>query len=295
MVSIARKPRVRKDQHDETRGGDDLAGAGHPSGHDSAALADFDAARLPAITAARHHEVELTGGVVAPDMIPAAIEAVLLTSDKPLGPGKMLQALGLEDSKETKAALASIIAALNDEYRITARAFEIAEVAGGWRLMTRPEYAAPVAAIQGLRDTGKLSKPALETLAIIAYKQPITRAQIEAIRGVACGEVLKTLTERRLVAIVGRGEDLGRPMLYGTTRQFLEAFGLASVRDLPTVADVLAPPDIESPDADAPEPEPITEPTAETSDAAAADSPEPDANDTPSEENRHPSTGSNEQ
>lgn len=254
----------------------------------------IDANQLPAITAARHFEVELTGGVVAPDMIPAAIEAVLLTCDKPIGSARMVQALGLEDNKNTKAALQAIIEALNDEYRITARSFEIAEVAGGWRLMTRPEYAASVAAIQGLRDSGKLSKPALETLAIIAYKQPIPRSQIEAIRGVACGEVLKTLMERRLVAIVGRSEDLGRPMLYGTTRQFLEAFGLGSVRDLPTVADVLAPPDIESPDADAPEPPPIAESTEAEVEAETGTNASPEAVSEPPSETASPLPGTPE-
>ena len=81
----------------------------------------------------------------------------------------------------------------------------------------------------------RLSRPAIETLAIIAYKQPITRAKLEAIRGVGCGEVLKSLLERRLIAVTGRAEELGRPMLYGTTRQFLDAFGIRSVKDLPSV------------------------------------------------------------
>ena len=85
--------------------------------------------------------------------------------------------------------------------------------------------------------TPRLSKPALETLAIIAYRQPVTRAELEAIRGVACGEVVRTLMERRLVKITGRAEELGRPMLYGTTRQFLDTFGLASVKDLPKPED----------------------------------------------------------
>ncbi|MGP1346622.1 MAG: SMC-Scp complex subunit ScpB [Phycisphaerales bacterium] len=242
----------------------------------------IDHTNLPAVATARRHEVALTGGIVAPDMIPAAIEACLLASDKPLGHARLIQALGIDDAKESKDAITQIIGALNDEYRMTARAYEIAEVAGGWRIMTRPEYAAPVAAIQGLRDSGKLSKPALETLAIIAYKQPITRAQIEAIRGVACGEVLKTLMERRLVAISGRAEELGRPMLYATTRQFLEAFGLTAVRDLPTIADVLAPPEIEPPSdplpADASHPQQEEPPAG--SDPGAGRSPETDAPDT---------------
>ena len=83
------------------------------------------------------------------------------------------------------------------------------------------------------RASTRLSKPALETLAIIAYRQPITRAELEAIRGVACGEVVRSLMERKMVKITGRAEELGRPMLYGTTRQFLDTFGLSSVKDLP--------------------------------------------------------------
>ncbi|MCK6475909.1 MAG: SMC-Scp complex subunit ScpB [Phycisphaerales bacterium] len=111
-------------------------------------------------------------------------------------------------------------------------------VAGGYRFMTLARHARAVAALRQQRDSTKLSRPAIETLAIIAYRQPITRAELEAIRGVACGEVLKSLMERRLIAIVGRSEELGRPMLYGTTRHFLDAFGLAALKDLPSAQDL---------------------------------------------------------
>jgi len=106
--------------------------------------------------------------------------------------------------------------------------------------MTRPEHAPVLAAIRQQQLHGKLSRAAVETLAIIAYKQPITRADLESIRGVACGEVLRSLMERRLVTIDGRAEEPGRPMLYGTTREFLDQFGLASLKDLPP-ADAGAP------------------------------------------------------
>src|SRR5690606_7991210 len=93
--------------------------------------------------------------------------------------------------------------------------------------------ASALAAFHRSRSTGRLSRAAIETLAIIAYRQPITRAELEAIRGVACGEVLRSLLERRMIQIAGRAEEVGRPMLYGTTRQFLDTFGLASLKDLP--------------------------------------------------------------
>ncbi len=180
---------------------------------------------------------------LVPDhMLAPAIEAILLTVDKSVNAAKLAEALGLGIEPSTKPRIVEAIAELNAAYEQTGRAFRVHEVAGGYRVMTLPELAGPVAAIKGMRDQGKLSKPALEALAIIAYKQPITRAQIEAIRGVASGEVLKTLLERRLASIVGRAEEIGRPMLYGTTKRFLEAFGLASIRDLPSVGEVLTPP-----------------------------------------------------
>jgi len=104
--------------------------------------------------------------------------------------------------------------------------------------MTLPQYAETLAEFHRSRLSGKLSRASIETLAIIAYKQPITRAQLEAIRGVSCGEVLKSLMERRIITIKGRAEELGRPMLYATTKQFLDHFGLANIKDLPTMAEL---------------------------------------------------------
>jgi segregation and condensation protein B len=127
---------------------------------------------------------------------------------------------------------------LNDSYTQSQRSFRIEAVAGGFRVMTLPAHARDIAALHGATAQGKLSKPSLETLAIIAYRQPVTRATVEAIRGVACGETIKTLLERRLITIAGRAEELGRPMLYATTRQFLEAFGLSSLKDLPSAGEL---------------------------------------------------------
>jgi len=168
-----------------------------------------------------------------PPPMATRIEAVLIASDRPVSIARMREALALDD--DATADIKAAIDELNNLYDQTERSFRIEPVAGGFRFMTRAPFGADVAALRGPRDAHKLSRAALETLAIIAYRQPTTRAQLEAIRGVATGEVLRTLLEARLIAITGRAEELGRPMLYATTRHFLETFGLASIRDLPPV------------------------------------------------------------
>lgn len=137
------------------------------------------------------------------------------------------------DQPDPEEVIKAAVASLNLAYEQTARSFRIEAVAGGYRLMTLPQFGQPIAALQGAASQSKLSRPGVETLAIIAYRQPVTRAQLEAIRGVACGEVIKTLLDRRLITIAGRAEELGRPLLYATTKQFLAAFGLSSIKDLP--------------------------------------------------------------
>lgn len=164
----------------------------------------------------------------------AAIEAILLSVERPISVAKIAEpiapVLGIEVGvSQVEAAIAT----LNDAYDSQGRAFRIEPVSGGYRLMTRPEHAPVIAAMHRARATTRLSRPALETLSIIAYRQPVTRAELEAIRGVACGEVLRSLLDRRMIKIAGRAEELGRPMLYGTTPQFLDAFGLANIKDLP--------------------------------------------------------------
>lgn len=207
----------------------------------------------------------------APQSIAPAVEALLLSIDKPLSPYRIAQALGLISDDDERHADHPLMAAeeaevadepgvptkrskkrgvkkaspvsivneavrlLNSQYEATTRAFRVEEVAGGYRLMTLPVFASVLEAYHGRRERASLSRAAVETLAIIAYKQPMTRAGLEAIRGVACGEILRSLMERRLVTIVGRAEELGRPMLYGTTKGFLEVFGLTTVKDLPSV------------------------------------------------------------
>lgn len=184
----------------------------------------------------------MEGGLGAP------IEAVLLTADKAIAPERLAGAVGLAPSEratggrtptvspELLEALQHAIDDLNSQYAQTGRVFRIERVAGGYRLMTLPDFAKFIAAFHQQRVQQRLSKAALETLAIIAYRQPVTRAEVEGIRGVACGEVLKTLIDHRLITIQGRAEELGRPILYGTTRQFLDTFGLGSIEDLPPVS-----------------------------------------------------------
>jgi segregation and condensation protein B len=192
-----------------------------------------------------------------PDRLGPAIEAILLTLDKPVSAARLAEGLGLSppaaseddggprprrrqraDRPDGAAAVESAIAELNRAYEATGRSFRIEAVAGGYRVMTLPAFAPALAEFHRARASGRLSRAAVETLAIIAYKQPITRATLEAIRGVACGEVLRSLMERRLVVIKGRAEELGRPILYGTSKEFLDAFGLSSLKDLPTASEL---------------------------------------------------------
>lgn len=175
----------------------------------------------------------------APALI-AAVEAVLLTSSRPLAPAAIAAAVSTGGAPVPAEQVDELVQALNASLDATGRAARVERVAGGYRLMTRPEHAPVLASIKQQHLHAKLSRAAVETLAIIAYKQPITRADLESIRGVACGEVLRSLMERRLVTIDGRAEEPGRPMLYGTTREFLDQFGLATIKDLPP-ADAGAP------------------------------------------------------
>jgi segregation and condensation protein B len=157
------------------------------------------------------------------------LEALLFASDVPLSAAKITQTLGLDSLRAVKLAVEE----LNEIYNQREAAFRIEERAGGYQILTLPQYAQYIQRLMRKRDEGRLTPAALETLAIIAYKQPILRVDVEAIRGVACGEVIRTLMEYNLVKIVGRAEDVGRPMLYGTSKHFLEVFGLASLKDLP--------------------------------------------------------------
>ena len=165
------------------------------------------------------------------DIDPSArVEAVLLTSDRPVRLAALKESTGLDSG-----AIDAAVDELNVAYERSGRCFRIIRLADGWQMMTEPRMAPVLARLLSQRQHARLSQAAMETLAIVAYRQPILRAEVEAIRGVACGEVLRGLMERRLIRISGRAEELGRPILYGTTRDFLRIFGLSSIEDLPDV------------------------------------------------------------
>jgi len=158
-----------------------------------------------------------------------SVEALLFSSQHPLTPGRLAEVLGHPSTKPVRHAVTE----LNRQYESTGRSFRIEQVAGGYQMLTVPEHGELIGKLLTKEADTKLGKSAMETLAIIAYKQPILRVDIESIRGVACGEVIRGLMEKHLVKITGRAEMPGRPILYGTTRRFLELFGLNDLKDLP--------------------------------------------------------------
>jgi len=157
------------------------------------------------------------------------VEAMVFAADGPLKLERIAEALDLP-AKEITAALK----ALADDYEERPRGFFLQEVAGGYQLRTRPEYADYLRKL-GRSRPFKFSRPALESLAIIAYRQPVTRSEVEYLRGVDSGSVVKTLLEKRLIRILGKKDVPGKPMIYGTTKEFLELFGLTDLSALPTL------------------------------------------------------------
>ncbi len=158
-----------------------------------------------------------------------SIEALLLSTHHPLTAQRLGELLDITSVKPIRSA----IKALNEQYEATGRSFRVEQVAGGYQILTLPKHGDILQKLHQKEVDAKLGKAALETLAIIAYKQPILRATVEAIRGVACGETIRSLMEKHLVKISGRAEEPGRPILYGTTKRFLEIFGLNHLKDLP--------------------------------------------------------------
>lgn len=161
------------------------------------------------------------------------VEALILSSPEPIPAAKLAEIVPYCDAAQVK----DLVNELNTEYVEQDRSFEIWEVAGGFQLRTRAEFSGYLQKLQKERAL-RLSQAALETLAIIAYRQPVTRAEIEDVRGVDVGATVKSLLERHLIRIAGQREVPGRPMLYGTTRRFLEIFGLESLKDLPTLREL---------------------------------------------------------
>jgi segregation and condensation protein B len=157
------------------------------------------------------------------------IESLLFVSETPLTINRIQKVLGQDDAKEILEAL-TVLAA---EYEARKGGFLLREVAGGYQIRSRPEYREWIKRL--IQPTPlRLSKAALETLAIIAYKQPVIRSDIEHIRGVDCGGILRMLLERKLIRVLGRKQIPGRPLIYATTKQFLEIFDLKDLKDLPT-------------------------------------------------------------
>ena len=162
------------------------------------------------------------------------IEALLFSSSKTLTSGQLAELSQAADGHQARRA----VLVLQDEYDASGRAFRIEEVAGGFRMVTRPEYHQWVSKLRRDEQIEGLSQAAMETLAIVAYRQPIVRAEIEDIRGVQSDYILRSLVEKGLVRVCGRSEELGRPLLYGTTRKFLELFTLRSLDDLPDIKEL---------------------------------------------------------
>ncbi len=173
----------------------------------------------------------------SPDEVKRIVEALLFAVQEPISVRKICEVVEDAEAKEIR----EVIQQLREEYDTHDRVFQIEEIANGFQLLSRPEYHEWISKIRKKSGESKLSQQALETLSIIVYKQPIIRAEIEAIRGVQSGQMIRTLIEKGLVKITGRDEVLGRPLLYGTTTKFLDHFGLKSIKDLPKVEDLEMP------------------------------------------------------
>ncbi len=163
------------------------------------------------------------------------IESLIFTADSALSTDRLCDLLDEYERDEIKASLAEIV----DHYQVRGGGFELVEVAGGWQFRSRPAFHSYITRHIKTR-AAKFSQSALETLAIVAYRQPITRAEVEHLRGVDCGGVLKSLLEKHLVRIMGKKDIPGRPLIYGTSKEFLEIFGLKDLKSLPTLKEIQA-------------------------------------------------------
>ena len=159
----------------------------------------------------------------------ARLLAVLFLAKEPLNSRKLAQYSRLADGTEAR----TLVTRLNQQLDASGRSFRVEQVAGGHQMVTRPRFAKWLRRLEYLPGEVRLSAPAMETLAVVAYRQPVLRADVEAVRGVSCGEILSQLLSRDLVRIGGRSNELGRPYLYGTTKRFLQLFGLRSIDELP--------------------------------------------------------------
>ncbi|MBC7962402.1 MAG: SMC-Scp complex subunit ScpB [Steroidobacteraceae bacterium] len=170
-----------------------------------------------------------------PSELSAIIESIVFTAESAISTDRICDLLNEFERDEVRAALAE----LAEYHEGRSGGFELAAVAGGWQFRTRPAFQSYVTRHIKAKSS-KFSQSALETLAIVAYRQPITRAEIEHLRGVDCGGVLKSLLEKRLVRILGKKDIPGRPLIYGTSKEFLEIFGLKDLKSLPTLKEIQA-------------------------------------------------------
>jgi segregation and condensation protein B len=174
-------------------------------------------------------------GLVPENQPPMALlEAALFLAKEPYSSRKLAQLAGLPEGTKIR----QLVRELNKRYDQDQSAFCIVTVAEGFQLRTRPELAPWIVRMQGVPEAVRLSPPAMETLTVIAYRQPIPRAEVERIRGVQCGDLIRQLLDQDLAKIIGRSEDLGRPFLYGTTTKFLQVFGLDTLNDLPVLEEL---------------------------------------------------------
>ena len=169
------------------------------------------------------------------DRLIAIIEALIFASDRPLKAKYIEQVLSIVDLGDI--TIDGLIEALRTRYGTDSAGIELVEVAEGWQFRTRPQLSDWVKRLNIVKPA-KLSMPAVETLSIVAYRQPVTHAEIDYVRGVDSGGVIKTLLDRRLIKIVGKKELPGRPLVYGTTQEFLEVFGLKDISALPSLQDI---------------------------------------------------------
>lgn len=215
---------------------DDKRAAGDaPAAED--AMADEERLALAAVEEAEQQDLEPTP--MTPERLRSAVEALLFVSKHPITIRSVRNALS-DEVTMTDAEVATVMEDLRVQYLEEARGFRLVEIAGGYQLRTASEFAPCILKFFKEPREERLSQPALETLAIIAYRQPIVKAEIEAIRGVDVSGMLQKLIDRGLVSIAGRMEVPGRPFMYETTRLFLEHFGLKSVDDLPHISELRA-------------------------------------------------------
>ncbi len=185
--------------------------------------------RHPLFLSASNAAIGVKRGVPRATARRSRLEAVLFLSREPLTLRKLAQLANLADGTEAR----TLLTGLRARYDERNSAFQVAQVAGGYQLLSRCEFAPWLRPQLTAEREIRLSSPTLETLAVVAYRQPVLRTEVEAIRGVGCGEILRQLMDHDLLRIVGRSEELGRPLRYGTTKRFLQVFGLCSLDELP--------------------------------------------------------------